>query len=238
MNTKISYSEGNLPITEWSVSDRPREKYMAHGAEYVGDAELLAILLRTGTSQESAVDLAKRILAASDNSLNQLSDMSLEDLMSIKGIGLVKAVTVHAAFELGRRRRTESVERQRKIESMTDIVEVMQAKLSEVKHEEFWTIFVNHAGLILKTQRISSGGLTQTVVDVRQIVRLALSLGATGIFLCHNHPSGNLKPSDDDVKVTQQIKEAAALFSIAVLDHVIVHKDHGYSFLAEGILMS
>lgn len=236
MDGKVTYFEGNLPITEWSVSDRPREKYLTHGADYVGDAELLAILLRTGTASASAVDLAKRILACCDNSLNTLSGMSVEELTHIKGIGKVKAVTLHAAFELGRRRRSETVELKKKIGCPDDIIELMQAKLSDVNHEEFWAIFVNSGSMLLKIQRISTGNLTQTIVDLRQIVMQALSLGATGIFLCHNHPSGRLQPSDDDLKVTQQIKNAVALFSIEVRDHLIIYKDRGYSFLAEGLL--
>lgn len=226
----------NLSIPEWSVSDRPREKYLTHGADHLGDAELLAILLRTGTSQESAVDLAKRILAANGNSLNRLSEMSVEELTRIKGIGKVKAVTLQAAFELGRRRRAALVEEKKKIGSVDDVIELMQSRLADAQQEQFWTIFLNNASSILLTQCIGTGNLTKTIVDVRKIIQKALDLGATGLILCHNHPSGNLKPSREDLELTLTIRKAAQLFNLEVKDHVIIHKSNGYSFLEEGLL--
>ena len=226
----------NLSIPEWSVSDRPREKYLTHGADHLGDAELLAILLRTGTSQESAVDLAKRILAANGNSLNRLSEMSVEELTRIKGIGKVKAVTLQAAFELGRRRRAALVEEKKKIGSVDDVIELMQSRLADAQQEQFWTIFLNNASFLLLTQCIGTGNLTKTIVDVRKIIQKALDLGATGLILCHNHPSGNLKPSREDLELTLTIRKAAQLFNLEVKDHVIIHKSNGYSFLEEGLL--
>ena len=231
-----SYTQ-NLPITQWSVSDRPREKYMAHGAAGVGDAELLAILLRTGSAQESAVELARRLLAAHDNSLNQLSELSIEALTHIKGVGKVKAVTLHAAFELGRRRRAETVEQKQKIGSAEDLAALMQSRFAEARHEEFWVVFVDAALCILKIQQVGVGGLDRTAVDVRRIVRQALELNAVGMFVCHNHPSGRLQPSKEDVRLTNQIKEAAAMFSIKLHDHVILHGDEFYSFAGEGMMM-
>ncbi len=226
----------NLSIPEWSVSDRPREKYLTHGADHLGDAELLAILLRTGTSQESAVDLAKRILAANGNSLNRLSEMSVEELTRIKGIGKVKAVTLQAAFELGRRRRAALVEEKKKIGSVDDVIELMQSRLADAQQEQFWTIYLNNASSLLLTQCIGTGNLTKTIVDVRKIIQKALDLGATGLILCHNHPSGNLKPSREDLELTLTIRKAAQLFNLEVKDHVIIHKSNGYSFLEEGLL--
>jgi DNA repair protein RadC len=226
----------NLSIPEWSVSDRPREKYLTHGADHLGDAELLAILLRTGTSQESAVDLAKRILAANGNSLNRLSEMSVEELTRIKGIGKVKAVTLQAAFELGRRRRAALVEEKKKIGSVEDVIELMQSRLADAQQEQFWTIYLNNASSLLLTQCIGTGNLTKTIVDVRKIIQKALDLGATGLILCHNHPSGNLKPSREDLELTLTIRKAAQLFNLEVKDHVIIHKSNGYSFLEEGLL--
>ena len=226
----------NLSIPEWSVSDRPREKYLTHGADHLGNAELLAILLRTGTSQESAVDLAKRILAANGNSLNRLSEMSVEELTRIKGIGKVKAVTLQAAFELGRRRRAALVEEKKKIGSVDDVIELMQSRLADAQQEQFWTIFLNNASSLLLTQCIGTGNLTKTIVDVRKIIQKALDLGATGLILCHNHPSGNLKPSREDLELTLTIRKAAQLFNLEVKDHVIIHKSNGYSFLEEGLL--
>lgn len=163
---KTDTSRTNLSIPEWSVSDRPREKYLTHGADHLGDAELLAILLRTGTSQESAVDLAKRILAANGNSLNRLSEMSVEELTRIKGIGKVKAVTLQAAFELGRRRRAALVEEKKKIGSVEDVIELMQSRLADAQQEQFWTIYLNNASSLLLTQCIGTGNLTKTIVDV------------------------------------------------------------------------
>ena len=229
-------SRTNLSIPDWSVSDRPREKYLTHGADHVGDAELLAILLRTGTSQESAVDLAKRILAANGNSLNRLSEMSVEELTRIKGIGKVKAVTLQAAFELGRRRRAALVEEKKKIGSVDDVIELMQSRLADAQQEQFWTIYLNNASSLLLTQCIGTGNLTKTIVDVRKIIQKALDLGATGLILCHNHPSGNLKPSREDLELTLTIRKAAQLFNLEVKDHVIIHKSNGYSFLEEGLL--
>lgn len=226
----------NLSIPEWSVSDRPREKYLTHGADHLGDAELLAILLRTGTSQESAVDLAKRILAANGNSLNRLSEMSVEELTRIKGIGKVKAVTLQAAFELGRRRRAALVEEKKKIGSVDDVIELMQSRLADAQQEQFWTIYLNNASSLLLTQCIGTGNLTKTIVDVRKIIQKALDLGATGLILCHDHPSGNLKPSREDLELTLTIRKAAQLFNLEVKDHVIIHKSNGYSFLEEGLL--
>lgn len=237
MATNISYPARAIPIPEWSVSERPREKYLAQGADHVGDAELLAILLRTGSARESAVDLAKRILASSNNSLNRLSDMSVAELTKVNGIGPVKAVTLHAAFELGRRRRAEVVEQQKKIMSLDDVIELMQPRLAELKHEQFWVIFVNMDNVILKIQQISSGGIAQTGVDVRRIIRQALELGATGMFLCHNHPSGNVKPSNPDIELTLSIKNAANLFNIKVIDHVVLNRNDAYSFSANALLV-
>lgn len=230
------YLQNNLPITSWSVSDRPREKYIANGPQNLGNAELLAILLRTGTAKESAVSLAQRLLKASGNSLNRLSEMSVEELTRTNGIGHAKAVALHAAFELGRRRRAELVEDQKVIHSVCDVVEFMQCRLAEISHEEFWVIFINNASVILKSQRFSSGGLTSTTVDVRMIIKIAIELFATGLILCHNHPSGNLKPSHEDIALTQQIRKAAQFFNIDVRDHVILHGDNSFSFYEEGLL--
>ena len=237
MATHISYPARTISIREWSVSERPREKYLAQGSDYVGDAELLAILLRTGTAKVSAVDLAKQILAQCDNSLNILSDMSVAELTKISGIGPVKAVTLHAAFELGRRRRAEVVERQKQITSLNDVLEVMQPRLAELKYEQFWVIFVNMDSAILKIQKISSGAISQTSVDVRLILQKALELNATGMFLCHNHPSGNTRPSKLDIELTLDIKKAAALFNIKIWDHVIINRNNAFSFLADGLLV-
>ena len=232
----MHYDVSRLTIPEWSAADRPREKYLAQGSRHVSDAELIAILLRNGSKDESAVDLAKRILAVNGNSINQLAEMSIADLLRVNGIGKVKAITLHAAFELGRRRRAENIEQAKKITCTEDVVALMQSRLAELDHEEFWVIFVNQAAGILKVEPIGAGGLTSTIVDVRLIIKTAVAVNATGLLLCHNHPSGSLRPSESDLKLTQKIKHAAAVCDIAVHDHVIIHKESFFSFLAEGLL--
>ena len=232
----VQYSTSRLTIPEWSVADRPREKYLAQGSRYVSDAELVAILLRNGSRDESAVELAKRLLINCGNSINQLAEMSVDDLVQTKGIGSVKAVTLHAAFELGRRRRAENVEQAKKISCTDDVIALMQSKLAEQTHEEFWVIFVNQSMTILKVERIGAGGLSATLVDVRLIIKSAVAVNATGLLLCHNHPSGCLKPSPQDISLTHRIKKAAEVLDIQIHDHIILHKESAYSFLAEGIL--
>ena len=232
----VHYNVPHLTIPEWSVSDRPREKYLAHGGRFVSDAELIAILLRNGSKDESAVELAKKILVANDNSINRLAEMPIADLQRMNGIGTVKAITLHAAFELGRRRRAEGVEQAAKITSLDDVIALMQSKLAELDHEEFWVVYVNQANTILKVEQVGSGGLTSTTVDIRSIIKTAVAVSATGLFLCHNHPSGNLKPSEPDITMTQKVRKAAEMFDIRIRDHIILHKEDAYSFYAEGLL--
>ncbi len=232
----VHYNIQHLTIPEWSVSDRPREKYLAHGGRFVSDAELIAILLRNGSKDESAVELAKKILVANDNSINRLAEMTIADLQRMNGIGKVKAITLHAAFELGRRRRAEEVEQAAKITSLDDVISLMQSKLAELDHEEFWVVYVNQANTILKVEQVGSGGLTSTTVDIRSIIKTAVAVSATGLFLCHNHPSGNLKPSEPDITMTQKVRKAAEMFDIRIQDHIILHKEDAYSFYAEGLL--
>ena len=176
-------------------------------------------------------------MADNENSINKLADNTVDDLIRINGIGKVKAITLHAAFELGRRRRAEEVEQAGKITCMEDIVSLMQSRLAEIDHEEFWVVYVNQANAILKVERVGSGGLTSTVVDVRSIIKTAVAVSATGLFLCHNHPSGSLKPSEPDISLTQKIRRAAEVFDIHILDHIILHKENAYSFYAEGLLL-
>jgi DNA repair protein RadC len=225
-----------LTITQWGVSDRPREKYLSNGFSHLSDAELLAILLRNGSSGESAVELAKSILNKHNNSLNKIADLSVKQLTQFNGVGQVKAITLLTAFELGRRRTVEKIKDQDRILSPQDLCQFMQDKNGFKPHEEFWTIFVNQNSNILGSQLIGQGGLTATSVDVRLIIKTALELSATGMFVCHNHPSGQLKPSQADKTLTQQLKEAATLLNIQLLDHVIVFKDSFYSFFEEDIL--
>lgn len=232
---KIDYSTDKLAIKDWSISDRPREKYLTKGFHTLSDAELIAILIRTGSTEESAVDIGIRLLALNKNDLNKVAEMPLKELMKISGIGKVKAITIKTAFELGQRRRVEKVLVKKKIVSATDAVEVMQDKIVNLRHEEFWAIFLNQNATIISINNFGKGGITSTTVDVRLIIQKALEINATGIILCHNHPSGELRPSDQDIVLTRQIVEATKLFNIKIIDHIILHNDHFYSFISEGM---
>lgn len=234
MKEPQNYENKKLTIKDWSVQDRPREKYAKNGAVSLSDAELIAILLRTGNASESAVDLAKKVLASSGNSLNTLSGMSLRDLSQIKGIGQAKAISLLTAFEIGKRIRTEKVEQRPQIQSSLDVVNLMQNKIAFLDHEEFWVIYLNNANLILKAVQISKGGITSTEVDTRIVMQEAVVLKATQIILCHNHPSGSVKPSHADILLTEKIRKAAELLDISLIDHIVIHRERYYSFAEEG----
>lgn len=236
MNEPQNYENRKLTIKEWSVQDRPREKYAKNGAIALSDAELIAILLRTGSSAESAVDLAKKLLANSKNSLNALSDMSLRELSQIKGIGQAKAIALLTAFELGKRIRSEKVEESLQILNSRDVVNLMQDKIAYLDHEEFWAIYLNQANRILHTCQISKGGISSTGVDTRIVIQEAVLNKATQIILCHNHPSGSVRPSRIDIQLTEKIRNAAELMDLLLVDHIIVHKERYYSFAEEGRL--
>jgi DNA repair protein RadC len=234
MNEPQNYENRKLTIKEWSVQDRPREKYAKNGAVALSDAELIAILLRTGNSTESAVDLAKKLLAVSGNSLNNLSDMSLRELSLIKGIGQAKAIALLTAFELGKRIRAEKVEESLQILNSRDVVNLMQDKIAYLDHEEFWAIYLNQANRILQTCQISKGGISSTGVDTRIVMQEAVLNKATQIILCHNHPSGSVRPSRADIQLTEKLRHAAELMDLLLVDHIIIHKERYYSFAEEG----
>ena len=236
MNKSSTYENKRLTIKEWSVQDRPREKYAKNGAIALSDAELIAILLRTGNESESAVELAKHLLSSSDNSLNALSEKTLQELSEIKGIGQVKAITLLTAFEIGRRIRSEKVELKPLIQNSMDVVNLMQAKIAYLSHEEFWVIYLNNANTILKTVQISKGGITSTEVDTRIVMQEAVILKATQIILCHNHPSGSVKPSKADIALTEKINKISRIMDIILVDHIIIHRENYYSFAEEGRL--
>ncbi len=236
MNKSSTYENKRLTIKEWSVQDRPREKYAKNGAISLSDAELNPILLRTGNESESAVELAKHLLSSSDNSLNTLSEKTLQELSEIKGIGQVKAITLLTAFEIGRRIRTEKVELKPHIQNSLDVVNLMQAKIAYLNHEEFWVIYLNNANTILKTVQISKGGITSTEVDTRIVMQEAVILKATQIILCHNHPSGSVKPSKADIALTEKINKISRIMDIILVDHIIIHRENYYSFAEEGRL--
>ena len=224
-----------FPIPNWSEDDKPREKLMLKGKSVLSDAELIAILIGSGSRNESAVDLSKRILASVDNNLNALGKLSLSQLMNFKGIGEAKAISIIAALELGRRRRTEDAVELKKVTSSKIIFEIMQPIIGELPHEEFWIIYLNNSNKVISKSQLSKGGITGTLVDVRLVFKTALEMGATGLILCHNHPSGTLIPSDADKQITKKLKLAGDSLEIKVLDHLIVTEKNYFSFVDEGI---
>ncbi len=225
----------HFPITNWSEDDRPREKLMLKGKNVLSDAELIAILIGSGSRNESAVALSKRILASVDT-LNSLGKMSLAQLTNFKGIGEAKAIAIIAALELGRRRRAEDVVELTKITSSKIVFEIMQPIIGELPHEEFWVLFLNNSNKVILKSQLSKGGISGTVVDVRLVFKLALENGATGLILCHNHPSGTLVPSDADKQITKKMKLAGESLDVKVLDHLIITETKYYSFADEGII--
>lgn len=225
----------NLPITNWSEDDKPREKLMLKGKSVLSDAELIAILIGSGSRNESAVDLSKRILNSVDNNLNALGKLSIAQFMLFKGIGEAKAISIIASMELGRRRRTEEGVVLTKVTSSKVVYEVMQPIIGELPHEEFWIVYLNNSNKILSKSQLSKGGITGTLVDVRIVFKYALEIGATGLILCHNHPSGTLVPSDADKQITKKLKLAGDTLEIKVLDHLIITETNYFSFVDEGI---
>ncbi len=226
-----------LSIKEWAEEDRPREKLLLKGVSVLSDSELIAILLRSGNNKESAVELGQRILSEVDNDLNLLARMGVSDLISkFNGVGEAKATTLIAALEIGRRRKTVGQVERRKITSSQIAFEEFFSELSDLNHEESWAIFTDRSNKVVKKIRVSQGGISGTVVDIRLILREALNYYASGIFLGHNHPSENRRPSPQDTYLTKKLKEAAQLMDIVLLDHIIVCGDKYYSFADEGII--
>ncbi|MBC5864153.1 RadC family protein [Flavobacterium turcicum] len=225
-----------FPITNWSEDDKPREKLMLKGKSVLSDAELIAILIGSGSRNESAVALSKRILASVDSNLNALGKLSLAQLTQFKGIGEAKAIAIIAALELGRRRRAEEATELTKITSSKIIFEIMQPIIGELPHEEFWVIYMNNSNKVIYKSQLSKGGITGTLVDVRLVYKMALEMGATALILCHNHPSGTLVPSDADKHITKKVKTAGESLEIKVLDHLIVTERSYFSFADEGLM--
>lgn len=226
----------NLTIKQWSPSDQPREKLRDQGARFLSNAELIAILIGSGTLDVSAVDLSKIILSSVQNNLNALGKLSLKKLMQFKGIGEAKAIKITAAMELGRRHKSAQIQRRLKISSSQTVFDIMQPLLGSLEHEEFWVIYLNNSNSVLHKLQISKGGITGTVVDVRLILKKAIELAAVAIILVHNHPSGALRPSDADRDVTQNLKKAASTLEIKVLDHLILTEKTYFSFADENML--
>jgi DNA repair protein RadC len=225
-----------LTIKSWAEEDRPREKFILKGKQTLSDAELIAILISSGNSEETAVELSQRILKHADNNLHQLSRMNVKELMEFKGIGEAKALAIAAALELGRRRKETEGKKGDRIISSKEAVDIFQPLLGDNLHEEFWILFLNRANHVISKKQISSGGMAGTVVDSKIIFKNALDEKASSIILCHNHPSGNIQPSEEDKKLTKKIIEAGKVLEIAVLDHVIVSHSGYFSFADEGLM--
>src|SRR5579875_1515853 len=227
----------NSSIKNWAEDDRPREKMMLKGAEALSNAELLAILINNGTKDKSAIDVCKDLLSKVNNDLQRLGSLSIKEIIKLetKGIGEAKAVSIVAALELGIRRNAADNKRE-VITQSKEVAQFLKAKLQYKKHEVFAVLFLNQANKIMHYEVLSEGGITGTVADPRIILRTALSHDAVNLILCHNHPSGSIKPSRADKELTLKIKEAALLLDMAVLDHIIVSAEGHYSFADEGIL--
>ena len=225
----------SFPIKSWAEDDKPREKLMNKGKAALSDAELIAILIGSGSRNESAVDLSKRILASVNNNLNALGKLTIQQLIAFKGIGEAKAITILAATELGRRRRAEETIELKKISSSKEVFNLMQPIIGELPHEEFWVLYLNNSNKVIYKSQISKGGITGTVADTRIIFKIALEQNAVGLILTHNHPSGNLKPSDADISITKKLKTAANQLDFTILDHIIITENGFYSFNDEGI---
>lgn len=223
-------------IKDWKEDDRPREKSLSNGITTLSDAELLAILIGSGSREQNAVELGRTILSAAGNKLTNIGRMGVKELCQIKGVGKAKAVTVMAAFEIGRRRRMEQSTVKKQLCKSSQIAETFIPMLADLSHEEFWILLLNNANRCLAKLKISQGGVNQTSVDPKIVFKEALQHLASGIVLCHNHPSGNLTPSRQDTELTHQIIKGATALSIRVLDHIIVAGDSYYSFAEEGIL--
>lgn len=232
----MNYENKSVSIKSWAEDDRPREKLVLKGKSALSDAELIAILIGSGSRNESAVDLSKRILNSIDNNLNKLGKLSVFDLQKFKGIGDAKAISIITALELGRRRRIEEALELPQIDGSKAIFNIMQPFIGELQHEEFWIVYLNNSNKVLHKEQLSKGGLTGTLVDVRLVFKKAIELFSTAIILCHNHPSGKLQPSQADKSITNKLKLAGETLDIKVLDHLIITENAYFSFADENLL--
>ena len=235
-NQLYTMSASNLTIKDWAEDDRPREKLRDKGAQQLSNAELLAILLGSGTKTETAVDVAKRVLSIAKNDLKELGKKTLADFILVKGIGEARAITIMAALELGRRRQSERGEEAGKITGVSDVADIFIPLLGDLTHEEFWVLFLNRSHRVIEKRRVGQGGLSATVVDSRLIAKLAIGNLASSVVVVHNHPSGNLQPSENDKQITSKLRDALNLFDITLVDHLIVSNTSYYSFAEEGLL--
>lgn len=225
-----------LRIKDWAIEDRPREKMLSKGIRALSDAELIAILIGSGNTKETAVELSRRILQQTNNNLNELGKKTVEDLKKFKGIGEAKAINIIAALELGRRRKKTEPEQKIQINESQDVARIFAPLLEDLPHEEFWILLLNRSNRVIDKQMVSQGGISGTVIDVRMIMKAAIEKLASAIILCHNHPSGNLTVSEADKNITTKISEAGKWIDIPVLDHLIIGNNKFFSFADEGML--
>ncbi|KMQ68422.1 hypothetical protein ACM39_07860 [Chryseobacterium sp. FH2] len=225
-----------MSIKFLAEDDRPREKFLLKGKNSLSDSELLAIIMGSGNREETAVELARKILASVDNNWHQLSLLSIKDLMKFKGIGEVKAISIATALEIGRRRAGQEVLEKPVISGSKSAYNILKNHLSDLRTEEFWAILLNQSNKILHVSQLTQGGISQSIVDIRILFKIALEHFSTGIIIAHNHPSGNLKPSREDIDITQQVKEAGKILNIQLLDHLIITQDSYFSFSDKGLL--
>lgn len=226
----------NLKIKEWAVEDRPREKLLKKGIHSLSNAEIIALLIGSGTKNESAVELSKRILKNANNNLNELGKLGVNELIKNKGIGEAKAITIIAALELGKRRKISEILEKKKVTQSNDVFEFFQPVLGDLPHEEFWILLLNRANRIIEKKKISQGGVSGTVIDVKVILKHAIENLSSSLILCHNHPSGNKTPSTADNTITRKLVEAGDIMDIKVLDHIIIADTAYYSYADEGNL--
>ncbi len=232
----VNEAPAKLSIPEWSAADRPRERMLAQGAKALSDAELIAILIRSGTPKDSALDLARVLLNKADNDLHKLAALSVAELMKVKGVGEAKALSVAAALELGQRRRDTVLEVRPLIASSQHAFDLLQPLVADLPHEEFWLLLLDRGNRLLERTKVSQGGMHGTVADPKLIFRSALEKRASSVILCHNHPSGQLRPSQEDIVLTKKLVEGGRFLDIVVQDHLIVATTGYYSFADNGLL--
>ncbi|MDQ8004916.1 MAG: DNA repair protein RadC [Pedobacter sp.] len=230
----MSIYENKLGIKAWAEADRPREKLLQQGRRQLTDAELIAILIGSGSRNETAVDLSKRILGSCQNDLHKLAQLGVKELSKFKGIGEAKAITIVAALELGRRRKEAEPTEVQKVTSSIDVHRMLKADLADLPHEEFWVLLMSRSNVVIGKHFLSKGGQAGTVVDPKIVFKTALEHGAASLVLVHNHPSGSLKPSSADISITKKLMELGKMMEIAVHDHLIVYNDTFLSLADEG----
>lgn len=225
-----------MTIKFLAEDDRPTEKFLQKGRDSLSDSELLAIIMGSGNKEDSVIELARKILTSVNNNWHQLSLLSAKDLMKFKGIGEAKAISIISALEIGRRRAVQEIPEKSTIENSKSAYLLLKNKLSDLRTEEFWAIFLNNSNKVIHISQLTQGGISQAIVDVRILFKTALEHFSTGIIIAHNHPSGSLKPSREDINITQKIKEAGNTLSIQLLDHIIITQNSYYSFSDAGLL--